>query len=413
MANEKLTDRAIKNAKVAATVRYLTDGDGLRLRLMPTGAKHWLYRFRLDGKESTYMIGAYPEVSLQDARSRLADARRHVAKGRNPSIARKVAKSDKVAAARSTLGAVAKDWLAYNRQDWSEAHYERNEMLLRLILLPRLGAMPVADITEQMLLVELTAYYRSGRKESARRAGAIAVQIFRFAKDSHLIKFNPALEIAENSRLKKPEVTHFTALKAAQVGPMLRALAASNFREVTKAAIILMLQTGLRDSSLRGAQWKEIDLQARTWTVPAIRMKRRIEHTVPLPNWAIETLAGLALITNHGTDSFVFASSGKAGFLSESTLRVALHRLGFEVTAHGMRSLLTDVLNEQGFNADAIERQLHHIEKNKVRAAYLRSDFFEQRVAMMQWFSDWALAQRDEASSPAMPANVVQFGRAA
>ncbi len=346
-------------------------------------------------------------------RSRLAEARRHVASGRNPSIARKVARSDKVVAARSTLDTVAKDWLAHNQQSWSEAHYERNEMLLRLILLPKLGTLPVAEITEQMLLVELTAYYRSGRKESARRAGAIAVQIFRFAKDSHLIKINPALEIVDNSRLKKPEVTHFAALKAGQVGPMLRALAASNFREVTKAAIILMLQTGLRDSSLRGAKWKEIDLQAKAWSVPAIRMKRRIEHAVPLPSWAIDTLTGLALLTNHGPNSFVFASSGKAGFLSESTLRVALHRLGFEVTAHGMRSLLTDVLNERGFNADAIERQLHHIEKNKVRAAYLRSDFFEQRVTMMQWFSDWARALRDESIAPDMPTNVVQFGRAA
>jgi integrase len=118
-------------------------------------------------------------------------------------------------------------------------------------------------------------------------------------------------------------------------------------------------------------------------------MKLRRAFKVPLPKQALEVFNTLKTLTYKGDDSYVFPSAGKHGHMAENTLRLALHRLGFEVTAHGMRSLITNVLNEHGFNADAIERQLDHRESNKVRAAYLRSDFWEQRQTMMQWFADW------------------------
>ncbi len=409
MANDRLTDRAIKNAKPTSTVRYLSDGAGLRLRIMPTGAKHWLYRYKLDRREYTFMLGVYPEVGLADARSKLVDARQQVAAGRNPVVVRKLAVAAVVQSSKSTFAAVSAEWLSHNKDEWSPSHHERNTGLVRRVLLPKLGSLPVADITEQAVLEELVSYYKTGRKESARRAGVIARQVFTYAKDSGLIESNPVRDVTEHSKLKKPEVTHFSALKAEEVGPMLRKLKESGHGPVVKAAVILMLLTGLRDASLRGALWSEIDLDAGQWTVPASRMKRGVEHKVPLPTWAVDTLRSLEPLTRHGPHSFVFASGGEAGFLAENTIRMVLHSLGFRVTAHGLRSLMTDVLNEHQFNPDAIERQLHHIEKNKVRKAYLRSDFWDYRIKMMQWFSDWAQARRDQADEPAMPGNVIQF----
>ena len=197
--------------------------------------------------------------------------------------------------------------------------------------------------------------------------------------------------------LKRPEVKHFAALKTKDVGPLLKKMAQSQVDPITQAAMILMLLTGLRDASLRGAQWQEIDLKAASWTVPGSRMKSRREHAVPLPRQAIAALKALGKLTDTGSASFVFASRGKAGFLAENTLRLALHGLGFKVTAHGFRSTLTDLLNERGFNADAIERQLDHSSKDRVRAAYLRSDWLDYRKKMMQWVADWADAQRDGA----------------
>jgi integrase len=174
-----------------------------------------------------------------------------------------------------------------------------------------------------------------------------------------------------------------------------------------------MLYTGLRDGSLRAAHWNEIDLKAATWTVPAERMKSGREHRLPLPKQAVAALRELAKLTRAKPNAFVFASYGKDGFLAENTLRVALHRLGFKVTAHGFRSLLTDLLNENGFNPDAIERQLDHVQKDKVRAAYLRSEFFDYRRTMMQWLADWADAEQRGKGKPALPDNVIPLRRVA
>ena len=418
MARRELSDTACRNAKPRATVYYLPDAKGLRLCIRPNGSKLWMLRFvaqKPNGtrKESTAGLGAYPEVSLEQARKKAASARQSAAEGVHPTTARRVAVARNVEAGATTFEAVAREWLARNQPDWSGHHYERNEGLLRRILFPKLGTLPISEITEPMLLAELRKAYDAGTKESARRARAVASQVFRYAKDTHRATSNPARDLADSSVLKKPEVKHFAALKPTQVGPLLRALDAGDIEPSTRAALLLMLYTGLRDHSLRAARWDEIDLRDATWTVPGERMKSRRSHVVPLPTQAVATLTKLGKLTRHGPKSFVFVGFGKAGFLAENTLRAALHGLGFKVTAHGLRSLITDLLNENGFNPDAIERQLDHMQRDKVRAAYLRSDFMPQRMAMMQWLADWADAQRDKTEAPAVPGNVVSLRRVA
>jgi integrase len=269
------------------------------------------------------------------------------------------------------------------------------------VLLPKLEKLPLTGIDAGALLRVLKAAERAGIAESARRARAIAAQIFDYAIGTGRATVNPARDLAK--ALRKPEVRHFAALPVEQVGDFLRALAESTMEPVTKAALRLMLLTGLRDYSLRGALWGEVDLNAGRWTVPAERMKRGEAHTVPLPTQAIAVLRDLAKLTNRGPDSFIFASTGKSGHLAETTLRLALHRLGFKVTAHGFRSLLTDQLYLAGFRSEWVERQMHHREKNQVRAAYLRTDFIEQRATMMQWWADATDALSLGQSQPALP----------
>jgi len=155
-------------------------------------------------------------------------------------------------------------------------------------------------------------------------------------------------------------------------------------------------------------------LRGKSWTIPAERMKSGRAHKVPLPRQAVAILTELAKLTRREPTSFVFASNAsKHGHLAENTLRLRLHGLGFDVTAHGFRSLLTDLLNVRGFNADAIERQLDHQQKDKVRAAYLRSDFYDYRREMMQWVADWADTQRAKTKAPALPSNVLPMRRSA
>ena len=186
---------------------------------------------------------------------------------------------------------------------------------------------------------------------------------------------------------------HFEAIAQSDVPRLMTALhktgKAQKLDIKTVFALKLSIYTGLRDNSVRGARWREIDFERCIWTIPAQRMKSRREFKVPLPIQAIEALQTLQALTFKDTNSYLFPSAGKYGFMAENTLRLALHRLGFKVTVHGMRSLITNVLNEQGSNRDAIERQLDHQESNQVRASYLRSDFMEIRTSMMQWFADW------------------------
>ena len=319
--------------------------------------------------ESTAGLGAFPEIGLSKAREKAREARADVALGIHPKSGRRARKASNVQAEAATLKVIADEWLAHNKADWSTHHYERNDGYRR-ILLPQLGALPIREITEPMLLTVLRKSYDGGTRESARRARAVAAQVFRFAMDSKRTDTNPALALASSTVLKKPEVKNFAALKAGEVGPMLRALAVSGTELATKAAILLMLLTGLRDAALRGARWSEVDLQSSTWTVPANRMKSGRVHKVPLPRQAVATLEQLSKLTLRGPASFVFASTSKAGYLAENSLRLALHRLGFKVTVHGFRSLLTDLLNTRGFNADAIERQLDHVQRDKVRAVF-------------------------------------------
>jgi len=411
MAEKRLTTRRCDTAKGKKKPYRLTDGGGLGLRVMPSGARYWQYRYRHGGRETILQIGSYPAIGLEAARAEHGRFRDILRKGRDPVTARRVERAQVRKAVGETFDAVADEWLTYHRPAWSAVHHERNGGLLRRVLYPVLGPLPLREIDATALLSALKAAEHDGILESARRARAIAKQVFEFAIATGRASVNPARDIGK--ALRKPEVTHFAALPADQVGELLRAVDAGGVTPVTAAALKLMLYTGLRDGSLRGAMWKEIDLQSGKWIVPADRMKRREEHTVPLPKQAIEVLRDLARLTDRGPDSFIFASSGKQGFLAENTLRIALHRLGFEVTAHGFRSLLTDELYKAGFRSEWIERQLHHRDKNQVRAAYLRTDFFEQRMPMMQWWADYCDALKASKRAPALPSNVIPLARAA
>ena len=399
MSGEKLLSEAqCKAAKPKEALYYLNDGGGLRLRIRPNGSRHWLFRYRIFGKEKSTSLGSYPQVSLKQARQKVWAARTIVAEGKDPVVVRRVAKTKNAAASQELFESVAAAWLRHNRETWSSHHYERNSGLIRRYLLPSIGKLPIDSIDESYLFGVLKKVYDSGTKESARRTRAVAAQIFSHGRALHLCKFNPAKDMADNPYFKKPPVTHHKALPQEQVGELMAKLALRGAAQpldiTTIAGLQLALFTGLRDASIRAARWNEINLERQVWTIPSIRMKSRRDHAVPLPTQAIEILRELEAHTFRSTDSFVFASTrSKTGFMAENTLRMALHSIGFEVTAHGLRSLITDVLYEAGYSRDLIEKQLDHKDRDQVRAAYLRTNFLEQRAPMMQWFADWCVGK--------------------
>ena len=394
MAGEKLLNEFMcKGAKPRDGIYYLNDGAGLRLRVRPNGSRHWIYRYRFGGKEKSSSLGTYPQVSLREARLRASQAKANLYDGQDPVVLRRVAKAQQKTSSQQLFESVANAWLSHNKESWSSHHHERNTGLVRRYLLPELGKMPMDSIEEAYLFNVLKKVYDSGVKESARRARAVAAQIFSHGRALHLCSNNPARDMSDNPYFKKPPVEHYKALPQAEMPELIRKLAVRGDAQLleiqTVGGLLMAIYTGLRDSSIRGATWQEIDFERRLWTVPGSRMKSRREFLCPLPSQAITVLKELESYTYKGPESFVFGSRSKQGFLSENTLRKGLHRLGFMATLHGLRSLLTDVLSEHGFNPDWIEKQLDHQERNQVRAAYLRTAFLEQRAGMMEWFANW------------------------
>ena len=387
-AEKKLSDRRCAAAKPKAKAYRLSDGGGLFLQVRPDGGRYWQLRYLYGGKERLFQIGPYGEVALERARTARDKQREMLRAGKDPVTERRISKARQVVDTAHTFEPYAQAWMARNAKTWAPAHAERNEGLLRRLVFPAIGNLPLKSIERTMLSRELLKAEARGIAESARRAGALASQVLQAAVIEGVLTFNPLQGISAS--VPKPAVEHHAALRVEQVGPLLNALVAGErlTPEVT-AALLLMLYTALRDHELRGARWKEIDLGAAIWSIPAERMKRREPHTVPLPTQAVEVLEALRPLTYRDVDSFIFASRTKTGYLAENTLRLALHRIGFKVTAHGFRSLVTDCLNELSFRHDWIERQLHHAERNQVVAAYKRTDFFEQRKAMMQFWADY------------------------
>ncbi len=399
MAGEKLlSDAACKRAKPKQNVYYLNDGGGLRLRVRSDGTKNWIQRVHLRNSEKSIGLGVYPNVSLVEARTKLRANRDLIKVGENPVSVKRDRVQRQELNATNTFGVIAGEFLNHNKSDWSNSHYVRNEGIIRRFLLPKLGSLPITAISEEILFQVIKSGYDAGAKDSARRARAIAAQIFSYAKDTQRCSFNVALELAKNSYFKKPSVKHFAAIKPEDVPELIRLLRLEGDEQIlapnTVAGLLLTIYTGLRERSLLGAKWREISYKKAQWTIPHERMKSGREHIVPLPRQALTVLKKLELVTKSSDDSFLFVASTKSGHMAGNTLRLALHRLGFKVTVHGFRSLITDVLNEQGFNSDAVERQLDHAESGHVRRAYLRTKFFDERVKMMQWFADWCESLR-------------------
>lgn len=387
-----LSDVAIRKAKPAAKPVKLADGAGLYLLLNPTGSKLWRWKYRVAGKEKLLALGAYPEVSLVDARNACTDARRLLAKGIDPSAARKEAKQARVEAAAiaaDTFEAVAREWM--ERQDVADVTASKTRWLLESFLFPEIGSRLIAEITPRELLVALRKIEESGKLESARRAKIKAGQVFRYAVLEGKAETDPTATL--RGALKAPRNRHHAAITdPARMGELLRAIEGFSGQPTTHAALRLAPLVFVRPGELRQAEWSEIDLDCAMWRIPGERMKMKAAHLVPLSAQAVAILRDLQPLT--GAGRYVFPSLRSASRpMSENTVNAALRRLGYsgdEMTGHGFRSMAATRLNEMGWNPDAIERQLAHAESNKVREAYTHAaQYLEERTRMMQTWADY------------------------
>lgn len=392
-----LTDRTCKTAEPREDGKplRLADERGMYLEVMPNGSKYWRLKYRFGDKEKRLALGVYPNVSLKEAREKRDEARRQLQDGQDPGAIRKAGKLAAKVAAANTFEAICKEWHAKESHEWSAAHSARVMAAMEQHIFPFIGQRPISDIKPLELLEVIRKVEQAGNIDTATRLRQRCSAVFRLGILTGRCDSDPAAPLV--GALKTQQAQPRKALKRDEIPDFLAALEKYDGTKQTKLMMRLILLTFTRVGELAAAKWKEIDFDAALWTIPPEHRKLTEKskktappHLVPLAPQAIAILQELRSIS--GGREHVFPNRNQPSRpMSPETLRRALHRMGFKGKAdvHGFRSTASTILNEGGFNPDAIERQLSHIERNKVRAAYNRAEYMEERRSMLCWWADY------------------------
>lgn len=405
-----LTDAAVRGLPLRSQRYRVSDSAGLLLEVDPAGGKYWLWRHRFpptkDGRRQDLRLGPYPAVSLKRARE-LRDEQKKLMhdQGINPCEAKKRQKSERWGLHQKlSFEAVALDWhRTKSAGTWSARHGDDVIKKLNKDILPAIGSMAIAEISAVDCLGVLRSIEKRGSHETAKRSLGIISLVLDYAVALGHCTSNPAHSLKRHAPVKQT-TTHFPCLLWSELPELLGAMRTNTVKAdpTTLNAMWLLALTFVRTSELIAARWEEIDHNWRgpdgdhqaVWTVPAERMKgkrgNRKEHLVPLSRQAAAILQAQSLLT--GPKGFVFKSlRTSSGYISNNTVNMALKRMGFDgrMCGHGFRALaMTNVQEQLGIDLRIVDRQLAHIEKNKVTAAYNRAEYWPQRVVMMQRWAD-------------------------
>jgi integrase len=384
-----LTDPAVRNAKPADKPVRLFDANGLYLEISPNGGKWWRLKYRYAGKEKRLSLGVYPEVGLKEARNKRDAARKLLADDVDPGEVRKVQRLVKRDRSANSFEAVARDWYRKQLHTWVSGHADDVLRRLESNLFTDLGHRSIAELEAPELLACIAKIEKRGAYDLAHRVLQVSGQVFRYGIASGLCKRDLSADL--RGALTPHKARHQAAVKPEELPALLRAI--DGYEVIgdrqTRLALQLLALTFVRTGELIGALWDEIDTDAALWVIPSARMKMRTEHIVPLSTQSLAIFEDLKVLC--GRSRFVFPGRNRDKPISNNTMLFALYRLGYKgrMTGHGFRSVASTLLNEQGYNRDAIERQLAHCERDEVRGAYNRAEYLPARKAMMQEWADY------------------------
>jgi integrase len=385
-----LTHVAIRSAKPREKAYKLTDEKGLFLFITSNGGKYWRFKYRFGGKEKKLAFGVYPEVSLAEARERRDQARKLLANDVDPGVVKQAAKNAIVLATENSFQLVALEWYGKFSAKWVASHGDRTLRRLEKDVFPWIGNRPICEIKAPELLTVLRRIENRGAIETAHRIHQICGQVFRYA----IATGKAERDISSDLRGALPPTRkrhHATIVEPKKIAELLKAIQSYEGYFVTKCALQLAPLFFVRPGELRKAEWSEFNFETAEWRIPAEKMKMQATHIVPLSTQAISILRELETLT--GNNQYVFPSIRTLRRpMSDNTVLGALRRLGYskeEMTGHGFRSMASTLLNEQGWNRDAIERQLAHAERNNIRAAYNYAEYLPERRKMMQHWADY------------------------
>jgi integrase len=375
-----LTELACRHAAPRQTPYKLSDSKGLHLLVNPNGSKLWRLAYRFAGKQKTLALGAYPKVSLAEARQKRMAAKDALSLGFDPAIHREVP-------GEVTFEAVAREHHEIWKVGKDEAHVARVWGRMERDGLPVIGQRPVAGITPQEVLAMVRRVEGRGALDVSRRLKQKCSEVFAYAIATGRATVDPTLSIGKALK-PRPRVQHMAMVGPKGLAPLVEAVWSYQGEDSTQAALRFTLLTAVRTSETRFARWEEIE--GALWRIPARRMKMGREHLVPLSAQALEVLGPPR------KTGYVFPGRAGFGVLSQTAMLMALRRLGFEgtQTVHGFRRLFSTVMNERGFNRDWIEMALAHVD-GSVRGVYNSAEWLPERTRMMQAWAD-LVRPRDE-----------------
>ncbi|EHX1903452.1 tyrosine-type recombinase/integrase [Escherichia coli] len=408
-----LTGAKIRTLKPSDKPFKVSDSHSLYLRVKPGGSRHWYLKYRISGKESRIALGAYPAISLSDARQQREGIRKMLALNINPVQQRAAVRGSRTP--EKVFKNVALAWHKSNRK-WSQNTADRLLASLNNHIFPVIGNLPVSELKPRHFIDLQKGIEEKGLLEVASRTRQHLSNIIRHAVHQELIDTNPAANLGGVTT--PPVRRHYPALPLERLPELLERIGAYHQgRELTRHAVLLMLHVFIRSSELRFARWSEIDFTNRVWTIPATRepiigvhysgrgAKMRMPHIVPLSEQSIAILKQIKDIT--GNNELIFPGDHNPYKpMCENTVNKALRVMGYDtkkdICGHGFRAMACSALMESGLWAkDAVERQMSHQERNTVRMAYIhKAEHLEARKAMMQWWSDYLEACRESYAPP-------------
>ena len=395
-----LTDIQCKTASCPFDKRHarFTDAGGLYLQVDKNGSKRWFWKYRTGGVEKRIALGGYPEVSLKDARLARDEARALKSTGQDPAEKRKINKLKESANLSDTFKETALEWYEKNKSRWSSHYAVRELRNLEKDLFPYLGERRIGQIETIELLAVIRKVEARGALDVAHRVLSTSRFVWRYGVATARCPRDITSDL--RGALTPHHGRHFAAITDPdQLGKLILAIKNYQGGPIVRAALQLAPILFQRPGELRGAAWSEFDLASAVWTIPAARMKRKIEgklngvpHVVPLPSQAVKILEELKPLTGRG--SFVFPGErSHERPISDNTLRAALLTLGYGPTVqsvHGFRATARTILAEVlEFDPLVIEAQLAHAVKDANGRAYNRTQYLKQRTEMMQSWANY------------------------
>jgi integrase len=383
-----LTDTAIRQLKSKEKNYKVSDGEGLNLLVRKSGTKSWQWKYRFIGKEKSLSIGSYPVVGLKEARRLKTEAQHLLSQNIDPSTKKQQTKQEIKKLHDGKFSTVSNDWIKNQLPRWSTKYATKTQQTLSNWVSPKLNDIPVANISSRDLLDVLRGMEAAGIGETTRKMKGVLENIFTFAIVEGHIDNNPATGL-EKALKAIPRVRHQRSLAANKIGEFAYKIQNDTGHPSVNLGLMLLLYTNVRTNEIRFAQWHEIDMKNKVWTIPADKMKMKSDHKVPLSKQSIQILKQLKPITGHQT--WVVKSPNLIDKpLSENAFLNLLKRIGMtqDTTVHGLRATASTFLNEKGYRSDVIERQLAHVEKDQVRKAYNHAEYWEERSEMAQFWAN-------------------------